>query len=106
MGRVRARVLREVRNMPFEDVLGRFADGRLDCARAADALGVSLSTFGRWRRRYEEEGLAGLADRRLGRASARRAPAGEVGNLDIAITPQLTPTLSAPRGGEGVCDDV
>jgi hypothetical protein len=41
-------------------------------------LGVSLSTFGRHRRRFEAEGAAGLYDRRLGRASARRAATDEV----------------------------
>ena len=38
-------------------------------------LGVSERTFRRWTRRYEEEGEAGLADRRLGKASGRRVPA-------------------------------
>ena len=37
-------------------------------------LGVSERTFRRWTRRYEEEGEAGLVDRRLGRASGRRVP--------------------------------
>ena len=74
----RARVLQEVRIMKFEDVYGGFQVGRLSCEQAADVLGVSLSTFGRWRRRYEGEGAEGLYDRRLGRVSARRAPADEV----------------------------
>ncbi len=37
-------------------------------------LGVSERTFRRWTRRYEEEGEAGLADRRLGKASGKRVP--------------------------------
>jgi hypothetical protein len=37
-------------------------------------LGCSERQFRRWRRRYEEEGDGGLADRRLGRASVRRVP--------------------------------
>ena len=41
-------------------------------------LGVSERTFRRWRDRYEAEGAEGLYDRRLGRASARRAPVDEV----------------------------
>ncbi len=52
----RARVLQEVRIMRFEDVYGRFQFGRLSCEQAADVLGLSVSTFGRWRRRYEGEG--------------------------------------------------
>ena len=64
--------------MRFEDVHGRFRQGRLSCEEAAEILGMSLRTFGRWRSRYEAEGAAGLADRRLGKASARRAPVDEV----------------------------
>jgi len=74
----RTTVLQEVRIMRFEDVYGRFRVGRLGCEDAADFLGVSVSTFRRYRRRYEEEGVGGLYDRRLGRLSARRAPADEV----------------------------
>ena len=36
---------------------------------------MSERTFRRWTRRYEEEGEAGLVDRRLGKASGRRVPA-------------------------------
>ena len=36
--------------------------------------GVSERTFRRWTRRYEEEGEAGLLDRRLGKASGKRVP--------------------------------
>jgi hypothetical protein len=39
---------------------------------------MSERTFRRWRERYEGEGAAGLLDRRLGKASARRVPADEV----------------------------
>ena len=35
---------------------------------------MSERTFRRWTRRYEEEGEAGLLDRRLGKASGRRVP--------------------------------
>jgi hypothetical protein len=31
-------------------------------------------TFGRWSRRYEEEGEAGLLDRRIGKVSGKRVP--------------------------------
>lgn len=63
--------------MRFEDVYGRFRRGHLGCEAAAELLGISVSTFGRWRSRYDAEGVDGLVDRRLGRASARRAPVDE-----------------------------
>ena len=68
----RTTVLQEVRIMRFEDVYGRFRVGRLGCEDAADFLGVSVSTFRRYRRRYEEEGVAGLYDRRPPDHSGRR----------------------------------
>jgi len=74
----RARVLSEVRVMRFEEVMGRFGDGRLSCEEAADVLGMSVSSFYRWRRRFEAQGLEGLADGRIGKASGRRAPVDEV----------------------------
>lgn len=74
----RARVLSEVRMMRFDEVMGRLNDGRLSCEEAADVLGMSASTFYRWRQRYEAKGVEGLADGRLGKASGRRAPVDEV----------------------------
>jgi len=74
----RSEVLQEVRKMRFEDVYGRYRAKTLSCEEAADLLGASVSTFYRMRSRYEEEGLEGLADRRLGKLSARRAPLNEV----------------------------
>ena len=38
------------------------------------AFGMLGAQFRRYRRRYEEDGFAGLADRRLGKASMRRVP--------------------------------
>ena len=49
--------------------------GELNQEEAAELLGVSERTFRRWTRRYEEEGEAGLIDRRLGKTSGRRVPA-------------------------------
>jgi len=77
----RARVLSEVRMMRFEDVVGRLYDGRLSCEEAADVLGTSVSSFYRWRRRFEARGLEGLADGRIGKASGRCAPVDEVGRV-------------------------
>jgi hypothetical protein len=46
-------------------------------ARGGRADGVSERTFRHWTRRFEEEGEAGLVDRRLGKPSPRRVPAAE-----------------------------
>ena len=56
----------------FCDVLGRFEAKRLSALDAAELLGMSERSFRRYRRRYEEGGLDGLFDRRLGKASSRR----------------------------------
>jgi transposase len=73
--------------MRFEEVYGRFRRGRLSCEEAADLLGVSVSTFGRSRRRYDAEGAEGLYDRRIGRASSRRVPVDEVtGVIELYAT--------------------
>jgi transposase len=63
--------------MRFEEVYGRYRRGRLSCREAADILGMSERTFLRYRERYAAEGAEGLADRRVGRVSGRRAPADE-----------------------------
>ncbi len=52
----RTRMLQELRVMRFDEVYGRFERGSLSCEQAADVLGVSHSTFRRYRRRYEAEG--------------------------------------------------
>ena len=59
----------------FLNVLNRWNLAELNQEEAAELLGVSERTFRRWTRRYEEEGEAGLVDRRLGQASGRRVPA-------------------------------
>jgi transposase len=64
--------------MRFENLLDRQRDGKITQAEAAEMLGVSERTFRRWTERFEEEGEAGLSDRRLGRPSSKRAPAEEI----------------------------
>ena len=58
----------------FEAVLGRLEANRLSAMGAAEFPGMSERSFRRYRRRYEDEGLAGLFDRRFGKVSARRVP--------------------------------
>ena len=62
----------------FRDVLSRWEAGRLSCMEAGELLGMSDRQFRRYRQRYESEGLDGLFDRRLGKASVRRVPCDEV----------------------------
>jgi hypothetical protein len=62
----------------FRDVLSRWERRELSALEAGELLGCSERQFRRYRARYEEEGLDGLLDRRLGKASARRVPADEV----------------------------
>ena len=71
-------VLQGLRVMKFEDVYGRWQERRLSQTEAAEILGMSERTFRRWRDRYDEAGLDGLLDRRLGQASARRVPVDQV----------------------------
>jgi hypothetical protein len=70
--------LQERRMKKFLDVLTRWEHKELSAQEAGELLGCSERQFRRWRRRYEEEGDAGLADRRLGRASERGVPIDEI----------------------------
>jgi hypothetical protein len=74
----RSEVLQEVRKMRFEEAYGGWRRGRLTQQEAAGVLGVCERTFRRYLLRYEEEGMQGLVDRRLGQLSHRRAPVDEV----------------------------
>jgi transposase len=58
----------------FLDILGRYEALEFNQLEAAELLGVGERTFRRWCQRYEEDGEAGLLDRRLGKASGRRVP--------------------------------
>lgn len=71
----------ERRMQKFRDVLSRWDRGDLSMMEAGELLGMSERQFRRYRDRYEEEGMAGLVDRRLGKASARRVPAAVVDEM-------------------------
>jgi transposase len=64
--------------MRFEALLDRHERGGLSQGEAAEMLGVSERTFRRWRDRLRDEGLEGLADRRIGKPSSRRAAEDEI----------------------------
>jgi transposase len=83
----RTGVLQEIRMQRFEEIHDRYSKGRLSAAEAAEWLGVSERTFRRQRARYDEEGLSGLLDRRLGKVSPHRIGADEVDRvLDLYRT--------------------
>ena len=74
----RLELLQGLRLMKLEMILLRCRARELSQIEAAEILGVHERTFRRWRDRYEDEGLDGLYDRRLGHASAKRVPVDEV----------------------------
>jgi hypothetical protein len=69
--------LQDRRMQKFRDVLSRWESGHLSMMEAGELLGMSERQFRRYRDRYEAEGLAGLADRRLGKPSPRRVPSAD-----------------------------
>ena len=66
------------RLMMFGDAHSMWTGGRLTLEQAAELLGVSARTFRRWTDRYGEDGIEGLRDRRVSRASHRAVPVDEV----------------------------
>jgi transposase len=70
----RTAVLQGVRLMKFVRILNRWEGKELSQGEAAEILGVTERTFRRWHQRYDEDGEAGLLDRRLGKRSPRRVP--------------------------------
>lgn len=74
----RTTLLQDRRMQKFCDVLGRWQARELSAMEAGEILGCSERQFRRYCRRYEEEGLSGLFDKRLGKESARRVPVDQV----------------------------
>jgi hypothetical protein len=62
----------------FEEAFEKYQRRRLTSEEAGELLGMSGRNFRRLCIRYEEDGIEGLRDRRLGKASPRRAPASEL----------------------------
>jgi transposase len=77
----RTRIHEGIRRMRFEGLLDRQERGELSQLEAAELLGMSERSFRRWRDRLREEGPSGLADRRLGKPSGRRASATEIARM-------------------------
>lgn len=67
--------------MRFEEAYEGWNRGRLTQEEAARLLGVCDRSFRRYLVRYEEQGMEGLIDMRLGQISHRSAPVDEIVNL-------------------------
>jgi transposase len=71
-----------VRMIKFRSVLDRYDASELNQIEAAELLGITERTFRRWCHRYEEDGEAGLLDRRLGGVSAKRVPSSRSAEIE------------------------
>ena len=67
----RADLLREIRNMSFEEAQEGWREIRLTQVDAGQVPGMSERNFRRYLLRYECEGLQGLIDRRVEQVSSR-----------------------------------
>jgi transposase len=76
-----ATVLWEVFVRRFEEAFEQYQRRSLTGEKAEELLGRSGRKFRRLCVRYEEEGVEGLRDRRIGRASPRRALDGELARM-------------------------
>ena len=74
----RPTMLWEVFVTRFEEAFGQYRRRRPSAEEAGELLGMSGRNFRRLCGRYEEDGIAGLRDRRIGKLSPRRAPAREL----------------------------
>lgn len=74
----RTEILQEVRKMRFEKAYEGWSRGRLTQEEASRLLGICDRTFRRYLQRYEDNGMEGLTDQRLGQVSHRSAPVDEV----------------------------
>ncbi len=74
----RTELMQEVRKMRFEEAYDGWQRGRLTQEEAALLLGVCDRTFRRYLVRYEDKGMEGLVDQRIGQVSHRSASVDEV----------------------------
>jgi hypothetical protein len=77
----RATWLQDRRMLKFRDVLSRWERRELSMMEAGELLGMSERQFRRYRERFEDEGEAGLIDRRLGKPSPKRIGVAEIDRL-------------------------
>jgi hypothetical protein len=67
--------------LKFRDVLSRWERRELSMMEAGELLGMSERQFRRYRNRFEEDGEAGLIDRRLGKPSEKRIATVEIDRM-------------------------
>jgi len=65
----------------FGEALAGYRRRHLTADEAGDLLGITGRHFRRLCVRFDEEGVEGLRDRRVGRPSPRRAPAAELARM-------------------------
>ncbi len=65
----------------FAEAFEQYQGRGLTAEEAGELLGMSGRNFRRLCNRYEEDGVVGLRDRRIGKISPRRAPAGELARM-------------------------
>jgi transposase len=96
-------VLMSKRELSRIDVLARLESGRLTPAAASELLQVSERQVYRLRRRFREDGPAGMADRRRGRPSNNRLP-DDLRDQAVALVREhyrdFGPTLAAEKLAE------
>src|SRR2546429_9477648 len=66
------------RAMKVQEVILRAMAKKITWWQAAEIIGISDRQMRRWRERYEAFGYDGLFDRRQGKPSPKRVPAGRV----------------------------
>ena len=74
----RTAMLWEVFVTRFQEAFEQYEKHRLSSEEAGELLGMSGRNFRRLCVRYEEHGIEGLRDRRIGKVSSRRAPTREL----------------------------
>src|SRR5271157_4289965 len=79
--RINRALTEAIRMERFDEIYDDFQQSKLSCEDAAMMLGCSSRHFLRLRDRHDEEGMAGLKDRRVGRVSKRRASDAEVARI-------------------------
>ena len=92
--------------MRVQDVLLQAMAKKITWWQAAEILGVSDRTMRRWRERLETDGYSGLADRRKGKPSGKRAAGyGEAGAAVVSrglLRPQLAALHEKLREDHGI----
>src|SRR5207248_6764025 len=119
----RTTMLWEVFVRRFEEAFEQYKRHRLTGEEAGELLGMSGRNFRRLCIRYEDDGIAGLRDRRIGKVSPRRAPERELERMhelyrerysdftvkhfhDYALTPRRTMGARSHRGSRACSSSI